>query len=152
MGGPCSAWPVFSRNDYDHFRERVGLYIDQLGGKTDFLSWHIYSTVHDDGDLESHSSGANTDWQLDLVENYAMNRTGREIPFDFHVDAETSPVGMVMRWNASPSFNYAVKKSTNLSSGAWISLDSLPGTGLGMTYTNAITDPQGFYKVEAVLP
>lgn len=80
VGGPCSAWPVFSRNNYDHFRDRVGGFIDQVGDRTDFISWHIYSTFTDAGDLEPDSVGANADWQLDLVENYAHNRTGRDIP------------------------------------------------------------------------
>lgn len=80
VGGPCSAYPVFSLNNYDHFRQRVGLYIDQVGLKTDFISWHIYSTFVDGQDLEPDSVGANSDWQLDLVENYAKNQTGRDIP------------------------------------------------------------------------
>lgn len=80
VGGPCSAWPVFSLNGYAHFRERVGAFIDRVGDRTDFVSWHIYSTFTETGDLEPDSVGANADWQLDLVENYGVNRTGRQIP------------------------------------------------------------------------
>lgn len=80
VGGPCMAWPVFSLNDYGHWNDRMGRFIDQVGDRTDFISWHIYSTFYDDGDPEPHSVGANADWQLDLVENYARNETGRDIP------------------------------------------------------------------------
>ena len=71
-----------------------------------------------------------------------------EMPFNFEIAGEVGPSDVVLGWDSSSAFDYVVQKTTNLVDGAWDTLDTLPGTGASMAFTNAHSDAHGFYKVE----
>jgi agarase len=79
VGGPCSAFPEFSRLRYDHFKDRIGKFIDEVT-EADFVSWHIYTTSIDGAGTTSNRVGSNLDYMIDLVENYANNSRGAPLP------------------------------------------------------------------------
>ena len=79
VGGPCSAYPEFSRLSYQHFQTRIGKFIDEVSG-AGFVSWHIYSTSQDGANVVSDRTGSNVDYMIDLVENYSNNVRGAPLP------------------------------------------------------------------------
>ena len=79
VGGPCTAFPEFSRLRYQHFQTRIGKFIDEVSGAA-FVSWHIYSTSIDGANAATTRTGSNVDYMIDLVENYAHNVRGAPLP------------------------------------------------------------------------
>ncbi|WOO40852.1 hypothetical protein [Rubellicoccus peritrichatus] len=80
VGGPCSAWPEFSRNRYGHWNDRIKNFIDDVGDRADFVSWHIYSTMNDSGSTTPDRLGSNVDYMFDLIESYSNSVYGAPMP------------------------------------------------------------------------
>lgn len=79
VGGPCTAFPEFSRLRYQHFQTRIGKFIDEVSA-AGFVSWHIYTTSTDGANAATTRVGSNVDYMIDLVENYAKNVRGAPLP------------------------------------------------------------------------
>ncbi len=75
-----------------------------------------------------------------------------EMPFAFNIAGEAESSDMIMSWDSSAAFDYDIKKSTDLTGISWTTVNTVPGTGNTIFYTNAIAAPNAFFKVEAVNP
>lgn len=80
VGGLCMSVAYFFRENYNSF---TGLrkFIDFTDGKMDFYSFHSYDYFKwtDDDFRGRVQSGLPLEGSLDLLENYAVNRTGKEV-------------------------------------------------------------------------
>ncbi len=80
VGGPCLSVAYFYRDKY-RLWQGMKHFIDNTGGNMDFYSFHAYDFFQwKDGDFRGRvQSGLPLEGVLDLVQNYSMNRFGREV-------------------------------------------------------------------------
>lgn len=80
VGGHCMSVSYFFRGNYHNFKG-MSNFLDLTGGKMDFYSFHSYDYFDwEDGDFRGRvQSGLPLEGTLDLLENYAVDRLGREV-------------------------------------------------------------------------
>ena len=80
VGGMCQSVSYFFRDNYQNFKGMKGFF-DLTDGKMDFYSFHSYDYLRwRDGQFVGRiQSGLALEGSLDLLENYAVNKTGHEV-------------------------------------------------------------------------
>lgn len=111
VGGPCAAFPEFSRNAYQHFQTRIGKFIDEAGDRAGFVSWHIYSTAADGSNVVNNRVGSNVDYMLDLVENYGNSIQGAPLPIIISEYGGEVKSGTAFDSTYSPSRDWFILKN-----------------------------------------
>jgi len=84
VGGPCLSVAYFYRDNYRLWKGMKD-FMDLTGGRLDFYSFHAYDFSNwKDGDFRGRvQSGLPLEGVLDLVQNYAVNRFGKEVDLVF---------------------------------------------------------------------
>ncbi len=80
VGGPCLGVSYFFRNNYNSFNG-LKSFIDFTDGEMDFYSFHSYDYhKFENGKFNSRiQSGLPLEGSLDLLQNYVIRRTGKEV-------------------------------------------------------------------------
>jgi len=80
VGGMCMSVSYFFRNNYQNFKGMKGFF-DRTDGTMDFYSFHSYDYLYwREGDFKGRiQSGLPLEGTLDLLQNYAVNKIGREV-------------------------------------------------------------------------
>ena len=80
VGGPCLCVAYYYKKQYRAF-DGLTTFIDNTGCGLDFYSFHVYDFLRErDGDFKGRiTSGLPLESVLDLVQNYTVNKYGKEI-------------------------------------------------------------------------
>ena len=75
VGGPCLAYPEFSKRDFIIWNKGMKYFIENAGAEMDFLATHCYDFYISDGAGRIYSGGRD-EANLDLIENHMYNVLG----------------------------------------------------------------------------
>ncbi|MEY8528367.1 hypothetical protein [Bacteroides xylanisolvens] len=92
VGGFASAWPFVEgfHSDFQHWNERMKMFIDTAGDEIDFLSVHIYDGKNVKGE-DTFRSGSNMEGIMDLIEGYTFIKYGHVKPLLISEHGMTRP-------------------------------------------------------------
>ncbi len=123
-------------------------------------------------DPDADSDGMGDEWELDAFGNLSHDGTGDEdkdgsndreefiagtsptnILSVFGIEDVSSvpPLYYVLQWNSATNRVYRIYSCTNLITPAWTSLYEVAGSGLDLTYTNALDVTRRFFKATVEL-
>ncbi|WP_096427858.1 T9SS type A sorting domain-containing protein [Labilibaculum antarcticum] len=80
IGGFCTAFPDFEKNDFKQWEERWKLFLDMCGDNMDYWTIHLYDFAAQGG-KQKYRKGSNMEATFDMMEQYSYLSFGKVKPF-----------------------------------------------------------------------
>ncbi|MFY0627071.1 MAG: Ig-like domain-containing protein [Reichenbachiella sp.] len=80
IGGFCTAFPDFEKNDFEQWNNRWKLFMDMSGENMDFWTIHLYDWPSIHGGKKLYRKGSNIEATFDMMEHYSLISQGEVKP------------------------------------------------------------------------